>query len=260
MASYTQQTDFTAKDSLPTGDANKKILGADHDLEFGLIETAVNSKLDQYSAASALTALDDDNDSLSIYDDSAGTYKRITIGNARGELTQLTSIVSGSLVSAASVDFTDLSTSYRAYLLVIDDFLPATAGLLGLQTSTDNGSTFDAGGTDYEYAYEGRDSGGGSNAGGDNAANAIVLMDVNHDNVAGGECSGHIWIHAPADSGQKTTVVWQLGYDADQPGGSWMFMDGAGQRAASEANDAFTLVYPSGNIATGNYHLYGLRA
>lgn len=44
MSDYTQTTDFSAKDALPSGDPSKTILGADHDTEFGNIEAAVATK------------------------------------------------------------------------------------------------------------------------------------------------------------------------------------------------------------------------
>lgn len=46
MSDYTQITDFSAKDALASGDANKKILGSDVDAEFAAIATAVASKAD----------------------------------------------------------------------------------------------------------------------------------------------------------------------------------------------------------------------
>ena len=44
MTDYTKTTDFTSKDSLPSGDSGKIIRGAEFGTEFDNIETAVNSK------------------------------------------------------------------------------------------------------------------------------------------------------------------------------------------------------------------------
>lgn len=49
MSSYTKTTNFTAKDTLPTGNINKKVRGAEIDVEFSAIATAVNSKADTAS-------------------------------------------------------------------------------------------------------------------------------------------------------------------------------------------------------------------
>jgi 6-phosphogluconolactonase (cycloisomerase 2 family) len=46
MSNYTKSTNFTAKDSLPTGDTNKVIRGSEFDTEFDAIQTAVGTKAD----------------------------------------------------------------------------------------------------------------------------------------------------------------------------------------------------------------------
>lgn len=46
MSNYTKTTNFTAKDSLPSGNPSKIILGAEHDTEFNAISTAIASKAD----------------------------------------------------------------------------------------------------------------------------------------------------------------------------------------------------------------------
>jgi len=44
MSNYTKTTNFTAKDTLPTGNAAKIIKGTDFDTEFDALVTAVASK------------------------------------------------------------------------------------------------------------------------------------------------------------------------------------------------------------------------
>ena len=51
MSEYLKTTNFTAKDSLPAGDVNKKIVGAQFDTEFNNISTAIASKADLSSPA-----------------------------------------------------------------------------------------------------------------------------------------------------------------------------------------------------------------
>ena len=53
MSDYTRQHDFSVKDSLASGDAEKIILGADVDDEFDAIVTAIASKADSADAISA---------------------------------------------------------------------------------------------------------------------------------------------------------------------------------------------------------------
>ena len=51
MSNYSKTTDFAAKDSLTTGDANKIVKGTEIDDEFDGIQTAVNSKADTNNSA-----------------------------------------------------------------------------------------------------------------------------------------------------------------------------------------------------------------
>jgi len=46
MSNYTKSTNFTAKDSLPTGDTNKVVRGSEFDTEFNAISVAVATKSD----------------------------------------------------------------------------------------------------------------------------------------------------------------------------------------------------------------------
>lgn len=51
MSDYSKTTNFTAKDSLPSGNAGKIVKGAEIDVEFTAIQTAVNSKANLASPA-----------------------------------------------------------------------------------------------------------------------------------------------------------------------------------------------------------------
>ncbi len=46
MSDYTKTTNFTAKDSLPSGDSGKVIRGSEFDTEFTAISTAIATKAD----------------------------------------------------------------------------------------------------------------------------------------------------------------------------------------------------------------------
>lgn len=55
MSNYTKTTDFTAKDSLTTGNPNKVVKGSEIDDELDAIATAIASKLD--TGATTLTSI-----------------------------------------------------------------------------------------------------------------------------------------------------------------------------------------------------------
>jgi hypothetical protein len=56
VSNYTKTTNFTAKDSLPSGNTNKIIRGSEFDTEFNNIATAVQTKADLASPALTGTA------------------------------------------------------------------------------------------------------------------------------------------------------------------------------------------------------------
>ncbi len=69
MANYTKTTNFTAKDSLVSGDTNKRIRGSEIDTELSNVQTAVNSKLD----SSSFTATNLTTGTLAIANGGTGT-------------------------------------------------------------------------------------------------------------------------------------------------------------------------------------------
>lgn len=52
MSNYSKTTNFTVKDTLATGNSSKIVKGAELDVEFNAIQTAINTKVDQVSVAS----------------------------------------------------------------------------------------------------------------------------------------------------------------------------------------------------------------
>jgi hypothetical protein len=70
--------------------------------------------------------------------------------------------------------------------------------------------------------------------------------------------SGQILINNPGDSGKNTSVQWVGGYvlAGESPPRS---VTGHGRRRASQADDAFQIIPSTGDFASGEYAVYGLR-
>lgn len=69
MSDYTKTTNFTAKDSLPSGDSNKIIRGSEHDTEYSAIATAIATKAeasDVTTLGSRVTTAEADIDNLQL--------------------------------------------------------------------------------------------------------------------------------------------------------------------------------------------------
>lgn len=158
--------------------------------------------------------------------------------------------------SITSIDFTDLTSTYFMYLLVVDNFTdPAGFGNLAIRTSTDNGSTFDNGSTDYFWTGWQLNSGGSISAcKGIETSYAVCVNTVgNGTNDTG---SAYLWIFNPSAS-DYTRMYGKGGAVSSGSliGDSWL--EG---RAQSTAVDAIRLVTFGTEIATAEVRLYGVKA
>ena len=86
MSDYTKTTNFTAKDSLSSGDPAKKIKGSEFDTEFGAIETSSATKANKVTAGTtnnlvSLAATGDLQDSGYAASDFASIVASATSGN-----------------------------------------------------------------------------------------------------------------------------------------------------------------------------------
>jgi hypothetical protein len=155
--------------------------------------------------------------------------------------------------SSASIDFTGLSSAYSAYKLVIGNALPATdATLFNLLTSTNGGAAYDVGASDYGWRVE------ANGITTDAADDSIQLFGTNTmGNVADESMSGEITItdHSAA---KQCCVTWLM--VGKNSAGTLTQAAGGGKRLTAADVDAIRLIYSSGNIASGVFTLYGLKA
>ena len=152
----------------------------------------------------------------------------------------------------ASVDFTGLSSSYPILKLSISNLDPETnARDLWLRTSTDNGSTFEAGASDYSWAWMGE----GVTDANDTADNQIVLgANLRGADNYGGSLT--IYIFNPTASGTETDVICEGAYWRSSTTSGQIFQS-VGRRLNAEDNDAIQLLMETDNIDSGIFKLYG---
>lgn len=154
----------------------------------------------------------------------------------------------------ASIDFTGLTSTYFMYELIVDNITPSTDATLYLRTSTDGGSTYDNTAGDYQWVY-GTAFSGGSSQGASGSDTEIEIAGVG--SAANENGFGRIRIYNPSDSSNYTQVEWQIA--ADNGSGLLVIYNGAGSRRATADVDAFQLLFNTGNVASGNFRLYGIR-
>lgn len=162
--------------------------------------------------------------------------------------------------SSASIDFTGLSSTYFLYILEINDLQPATdATTLLLRTSTNNGSSYDSGASDYQWImFEGDDVGGATayKSTGDTSITVCGKAGgtLEMGNATNEKGSGTIYIFNPSAS-KWTFIISKINYLCET--GKMAFGYISGIRMTTTAVDAFQVLMDSGNIASGDFVLYG---
>lgn len=163
--------------------------------------------------------------------------------------------------AAADQAITGFNASlYVDYRIRLDHVLPATsATVLQLLTSTDGGSNYDTGSSDYRWIADG---GLGVNTAliqGDAADGEIEITGAvlgGAGNGAGDGISGDIWIVNPG-AAAKCRVFWRV--TLNTAAGNWACSQGSGTRDTAANVDAVKLLFSSGNIASGTIRFYGTR-
>ena len=168
----------------------------------------------------------------------------------------LVKLNSGTVSAAATLDI--VMTGYTAFknkLLVLTSFLPVTdtAALLG-RVSTDGGATFDTGSSTYRYAKKQHSSSpGSSDAGGTDSSINIA------SSVGGGAgepgCSAQIVMYDTTRTSRNGLFTSNAVFNDGQP--ETVIQVNHVERLANQDTDAFQVLFSSGNIASGDWVLYG---
>jgi len=161
-------------------------------------------------------------------------------------------LATGTASSSATIDFTSV-TGYTNYLIIFDNVLPATNNVdLMLRVSTNSGSSWNAGATDY--GYQTFTAAGTGTAATNVSGNSVILVSATWANSTRG--SGVIYIYNPG-SGTATNVSCQSFYE-DQAKATYRYYLSAGRTTFTTAVNGIRLLFSSGNISTGQFKLYGI--
>ena len=178
-----------------------------------------------------------------IADGGSSTFWRVYFDNSY----ELIQTVNAS--GASTVDFTGLSSTYAEYQIVVADLIPSLAGAILLRTSTDNGATFAAGGTDY-------------------ARSSLYAFSTTVGTNNNGNTSSISPLIGPTDGGTNYVFwrVFNMGVakpcmvDITLSIGAAVQQDRSiGVRKAAVANNALRIQMASGTM-TGTFRLYGIKA
>lgn len=211
------------------------------------------------AAASATTSLDALSDVV-ITAPAAGQVLRYDGANWVNSAAGVRVLLATRTASAsATLDFTEFNNAvYRRYEFELENVLPATDGAqLRLLTSTNGGSSYDAGAADYSYARTEKILAGAESDAGGSAGAALLALAGNIGNAAGEQgVTGTIKIWSPG-SAVRATFRWEL-HTFDAAAGGINLVSGTGARLANQDTDGIRFVFNTNNITSGVIHMFGI--
>ena len=149
---------------------------------------------------------------------------------------------------------------YTSYQFIFMNLSTGTNGdTLILRTSTDAGSTWDSGASDYKWCSVGRLSNGSSSHGQDNSDDSIRLTASLWGNGQGNHVCGQLWLYN-AGAAASSHVTFQVTY-VDAPAGITQpvqaINNGGGQRQSGE--DVTGIQFSAAGTLNGTIKMYGWK-
>ena len=158
--------------------------------------------------------------------------------------------------SGGDIDAT-IDSTYEQYLLIFSNVHSTVDGdELYYRSSSDGGSTFDSGATDYKY-YNFHGVSGSAITDIDDTGQAFVELNRNIGNAAGESASGYLYLHSPAATDSFTKVNYFTAID--QSSGQFGVTFGGAARQSAADVDGIRIYMPGGNIASGEFKFYGIK-
>jgi len=163
-------------------------------------------------------------------------YPKIATGGGGGAWEFISSAEAS---ASSSIAFTDLSSDYIKYMVAIDGLdTPNTGTNLNMRTSSNNGSSYDSGSSDYAWD-------------GDSVDSEITIAE-SLGGAAGVGSSFNVYIGNPSET--KWTYIYPVGafYGGVSP-------PNVGVRKSTTAVNAILFFMSSSTLTSGTFKLYGLN-
>ena len=298
MISPTANAGSSYTDPLTTrGDIVKRGASATERLAIGAANTVLTSDGTDPSYSTVATAMIANNavDETKLKDALIGDFTEVTVaagdsilladasdsGNTKRDTVQgildlaggggaWTFISATTLSNDATYSFTSFDASaYDAYVFMLINVIPVTDGVyLDMLTSSDGGSSYDTGASDYNWVF---------NSSGVNVSDGGVKGDIDPDDAkisltgnSSGDANkigsgtgehgvgGNIWLFDPAST-KNTQLTWDLMYQSTTPESVVQIAKGGAVRDSAADVDAIRLSFSSGNMESGQINVYGVK-
>ena len=166
-------------------------------------------------------------------------------------------ISTGTASNSATLDFTGFNNSiYSSYKFIVENINPATdATDFWMRTSTNGGSSYDAGAADYDWAAVEAQTGQILTRGAASATRIILRSNSAIGNASTEGLSMEITLYVPGD-GVLVTMV-NFAYLTHTNGATLHSGHGGGFRDSATAVNAVRFLMDSGNMDTGTIRFLG---
>jgi hypothetical protein len=190
----------------------------------------------------------------------------IALGDLAAALSMRVLLDTQTASASASLDLTTgIDSTYDRYELEIVDLVPATDAVsLYLRVSTDGGSTYKSGASDYDWAHVRVGAGAATATSGNEygSGNAFIRPSGSGSQGLGNAATdaaynGLIRFTSPDDAARAQQFQYDVVYGGAD--GNTRRLMGSGMYRAATAVNGLRLLMSSGNIASGYAKLYGVR-
>jgi len=165
---------------------------------------------------------------------------------------------SGTMTNVATLDLVLTSfTAYRGFK-IFADFLPVTDAVqLRCRFSTNGGSSYDSGASDYSWVEQFSTDAAGNGVTTSGADASITFA----GNIGNGTQEGVYFeglLLNQTSTARNSRIAYQLSTRSADATPLTTASNGAGAREAAQDTDAIRFFFSSGNISAGNYAVYGI--
>ena len=171
-------------------------------------------------------------------------------------------IAAATASNSASITFVNgvggvvLDGTYKEYVFVLEDLFAITdASLINFRVSTDTGSTYRAGASDYGRGYHRVDNAGTVTTGG-SAGDTRILLNVSQGASANETSSGIVRVFNPADVASFTKIISDIVYNDST--GAVNRVNTGNEFLSVSAVDGVQFIMSVGNISSGVITMYGV--
>lgn len=148
--------------------------------------------------------------------------------------------------TSSTISFsTGIDSTYDHYVIVISDVVASGNMALRMATSTDGGSTYDSGASNYAYAVQGREIGGTDSDTQNTGQTFCQIGASTHSSF-----SAIVDLYNPSGTSQ---TGWYTRFISDD-----IMSTGMGRRLSAADVDAIQFAGSSGTFTTGRFTLYGI--